>query len=104
VLITGSAINFVDVAGAEMLAQEAKRRRKLGGGLYFYRLKDSVYQFLHKGDYLKDIGEGGFFPAMSNVTHSIYFTLDPKVCLGCKHRIFPECHGPALPDGEPRPD
>ncbi len=104
VLITGSAINFVDVAGAEMLAQEAKRRRKLGGGLYFYRLKDSVYRFLHKGDYLKDIGEGGFFPAMSNVTHSIYFTLDPKVCLGCKHRIFPECHGPVLPDGEPRPD
>ncbi|MDP3482166.1 MAG: solute carrier family 23 protein, partial [Sulfuricella sp.] len=102
VLITGSAINFVDVAGAEMLAQEAKRRRKLGGGLYFYRLKDSVYQFLHKGDYLKDIGEGGFFPAMSNVTRSIYFTLDPKVCLGCKHRIFPECHGPVLPDGEPR--
>jgi hypothetical protein len=41
---------------------------------------------------------------MSNVTHSIYFTLDPKVCLGCKHRIFPECHGPVLPDGEPRPD
>ncbi|MDP2154428.1 MAG: SulP family inorganic anion transporter [Sulfuricella sp.] len=104
VLITGSGINFVDVAGAEMLAQEAKRRRKLGGGLYFYRLKDSVYQFLHKGDYLKDIGEGGFFPAMSNVTRSIYFTLDPKVCLGCKHRIFPECHGPVLPDGEPRPN
>ena len=102
VLITGSGINFVDVAGAEMLAQEAKRRRRLGGGLYFYRLKDSVYQFLHKGDYLKDIGEGGFFPAQSNVTRAIYFTLDPKVCRSCKHRIFPECHGPVLPDGEPR--
>ena len=46
VLIIGSGINFVDVAGAEMLAQEAKRRRKMGGGLYFYRLKDSVYKFL----------------------------------------------------------
>lgn len=104
VLIMGSGINFVDVAGAEMLATEAKRRKKMGGGLYFYRLKDSVHKFLHKGDYLKDIGEGGFFQARSNVTHAIYFTLDPNVCRTCKNRIFPECHGPVLPDGEPWPE
>ena len=66
VLIVASGINFVDVAGAEMLAQEARRRRKLGGGLYFYRCKDSIYKFLRKSDKLDDIGEGGFFPAMSN--------------------------------------
>jgi len=103
ILITGRGINFVDVAGAEMLAQEAKRRKKLGGGLYFWRLKDSVYQFLHKGDYSNDIGEGAFFPAMSNITHGIYHTLDPEVCKTCKTKIFPECHGPVLPDGEPWP-
>ena len=104
VLIMGSGINFVDVAGAEMLAQEAKRRKKMGGGLYFYRLRDSVYKFLRKADKLDEIGEGGFFPARSNVTHSIYYTLDPKICRECKHRIFPECRGPVLPDGEPWPD
>lgn len=103
VLIMVGGINFVDVAGAEMLAQEAKRRRKMGGGLYFYRLKDSVYPFLNKGEYLDDIGVGGFFPAQSNVTHAIYFTLDAKVCRSCTKRIFPECHGPVLPDGEPWP-
>ncbi len=103
VLITGRGINFVDVAGAEMLAQEAKRRKKLGGGLYFWRLKESVYRFLHKGDYLKDIGEGAFFPAMSNITHGIYHTLDPEVCKTCTTKIFPECRGPVLPDGEPWP-
>ena len=104
VLIVGSGINFADVAGAEMLAQEAKRRRKLGGGLYFYRLKDTIWRFLKQGHYLKDIGEGGFFPAKSNVTRAVYFTLDPEICRTCKARIFPECHGPVLPDGEPWPD
>ncbi|MCL4471538.1 MAG: SulP family inorganic anion transporter [Gammaproteobacteria bacterium] len=104
VVIMASGINFVDVAGAEMLAQEAKRRRKMGGGLYFYRLKDNVYKFLNKGDYLKDIGVGSFFPARSNVAHAIYFTLDPEICRSCKNRIFPECRGPVLPDGEPWPD
>jgi len=100
VLIVGSGINFVDVAGAEMLAQEAKRRRKMGGGLYFYRLKDSVYKFLKQGQYLKDIGEGGFFPAKSNVTLAVFNTLDPEICRHCQARIFKECK--MLPGGEAR--
>jgi sulfate permease, SulP family len=103
VLITGRGINFIDIAGAEMLAQEAKRRKKLGGAIYFYRLKYSVYKFLHKGDYLKDIGEGAFFHVASNLTHGIYHTLDPEICKTCTSKIFPECHGPVLPDGEPWP-
>lgn len=100
VIIVASGVNFVDVAGAQMLAQEARRRKKLGGGLYFYRLKDSVYQFLHKGDYLKDIGEGGFFPAKSNVTMAVFNTLDPDICRNCPSRIFKECE--ALPGGGQR--
>ena len=102
VVIAAPPINFVDVAGAEMLAQEARRRRRLGGGLYFYRLKESVRDFLRQGEYLKDIGEGGFFPVKSNVSGAIYWTLDPDVCRTCKSRIFKECHGEVLPDGHRR--
>ncbi len=101
VMIVASGMNFVDVAGAEMLAQEARRRRKMGGGLYFYRCKDSIYKFLRKSDKLDDIGSGGFFPAMSNWIKPIYTTLDPEICRNCKARIFTECQGD-LPDGEPR--
>ncbi len=103
VLIVASNINFVDVAGAEMLAQEARRRRKMGGGLYFYRCKDSIYRFLRKSDKLDDIGEGGFFPVMSNWIKPVYSTLDPEICRPCKARIFSECHT-CLPNGEPRTD
>jgi SulP family sulfate permease len=101
VMILGTGINFVDVAGAEMLAQEARRRRKMGGGLYFYRCKESIYKFLRKADKLDDIGAGGFFPAKSNWIKPVYSTLDPEVCRTCKARIFSECHD-KLPDGEPR--
>ena len=100
-MIVASGINFIDVAGAEMLAQEARRRRKLGGGLYFYRCKDSIYKFLRKSDKLDDIGEGGFFPAMSNWIHPIYDTLNPEICRNCKYRIFSECQK-RLPGGELR--
>jgi sulfate permease, SulP family len=101
VLIISRGIGFVDVAGAEMLAQEARRRRKLGGGLYFYRCKDEIYKFLRKSDKLDDIGAGGFFPTMSNWIKPIYSTLDPEICRTCKARIFSECHD-KLPNGESR--
>jgi SulP family sulfate permease len=101
VLIVAGGISFVDVAGAEMLAQEARRRRKMGGGLYFYRCKDEIYKFLRKSDKLDEIGEGGFFPTMSNWIKPVYATLDPEICRGCKARIFSECHV-HLPDGQAR--
>ncbi len=99
VVIVAPAINFVDVAGAEMLAQEARRRRRLGGGLYFWRLRDTVHRFLRQGAYVKDIGEGAFFPVRSNLTGAIYWTLDPDICRTCRTRIFRECKGEVLPDG-----
>jgi SulP family sulfate permease len=101
VLIIARGISFVDVAGAEMLAQEARRRRKMGGGLYFYRCKDEIYKFLRKSDKLDDIGIGGFFPTMSNWIKPIYSTLDSEICSKCTARIFSECHA-NLPNGEPR--
>lgn len=101
VLILATGINFVDVAGAEMLEQEARRRRNLGGGLFFYRANEGIYKFLRKADKLDDIGAGGFFPAMSNWIVPIYSTLDPEICRNCKARIFSECHD-KLPNGESR--
>jgi len=101
VLIVARGISFVDVAGAEMLAQEARRRRKMGGGLYFYRCKDDIYKFLRKSDKLDDIGGGAFFPTMSNWIKPVYSTLDTEICRNCTARIFSECHI-HLPDGQPR--
>jgi SulP family sulfate permease len=101
VMIASSGMNFVDAAGAELLAQEARRRRKMGGGLYFYRCKDSIYQFLKKTGKLEDIGEDAFFPAMSDWVKPVYAKLDSNICRGCSARIFSECNS-KLPNGEVR--
>ncbi|MBU3987881.1 MAG: sulfate permease [Gammaproteobacteria bacterium] len=99
VLINANSLNTIDIAGAEVLAQEARRRRRLGGGLYFYRLNQSSYQLLRQGGYTRDIGEGAFFPVMTDVTRALYWTFDPHVCRNCKARIFKECNSGFLPDG-----
>ncbi|MBY0268849.1 MAG: SulP family inorganic anion transporter [Burkholderiales bacterium] len=103
VLVVASGINFVDVAGAEFLAHEAKRRRRLGGGLYFYRLKDEVVGLLRRGGYMNDIGEQNMFPVKSNAITAIYPRLDPAICKDCKLRIFRDCRE-RLPDGSLRRD
>ena len=101
VMIVASGMNFIDTAGAELLAQEARRRRKLGGALYFYRCKENVFQFLKKSHKLDDIGEESFFQAMSNWFKPIYAKLDSDICRDCKFRIFPECQS-HLPNREAR--
>jgi SulP family sulfate permease len=100
VLIMASGINFIDLAGAEMLSREARRRRSLGGGLYFYRMKDSARETLARGGYLDDIGKESLFPVKSRPVSEIYRKLDAEICRSCKVRIFRECHV-ALPNGEP---
>jgi len=100
-LLTVRGLTFVDVAGAEMLAQEARRRKKLGGRIYFYSCKEATKDFLRKSGAMKDIGEENFFPVMSNWVGKIYPDLDPEICRNCTARIFSECNV-RLPNGAPR--
>lgn len=100
VLIVASGINFIDVAAAEMLVNEARRRRRLGGGLYFYRLKDEARQLLQRGGYFDEIGEENIFSVKSRPVSKIYPKLDSEICRNCRARIFRECWT-TLPNGEP---
>jgi SulP family sulfate permease len=102
VLIVSLGMNFIDVAGAEMFTQEARRRRRMGGGLYFYRMKSEAFELLRQGQYDHAIGEGAFFPVKTNPTDALYWTLDPSICRHCKTRIFANCNSGRLPDGDRR--
>ncbi|MGH8667256.1 MAG: SulP family inorganic anion transporter [Burkholderiales bacterium] len=102
-VVVASGINFIDVAGAEMLVAEARRRRALGGGLYFYRVKDEVRRLLERGGYLTALGPENLFPVKRRVIATLYPRFDVETCRHCKHRIFAECQE-YLPDGERRSD
>lgn len=101
VLLAASGMNFIDIAGAEMLVQEARRRKKIGGGLYFYRMQQSVRDLLVKGNYMSDIGEENLFLAKTRPIDTIYPKLDNEICRNCQVRIFAPCHV-TLPNGQPR--
>jgi len=100
-VIMASGINFVDLAGAEFLSEAARQRRKIGGKLYFYRMKDSVADTLRRGGFMQDIGEENLFPAKTRPMSVIYAKLDNEICRNCPVRAFPVCQT-HLPSGEAR--
>jgi len=100
-VVMASGINFIDLAGAEFLAEVARQRRKMGGGLYFYRMKDKVADTLRRGGFMEEIGEENLFPARSRPAEAIYQRLDNEVCRKCSTRAFAVCQE-RLPSGEAR--
>ncbi|HSH29912.1 MAG TPA: SulP family inorganic anion transporter, partial [Thiohalobacter sp.] len=91
VAISATGINFIDIAGAQLLAQEARQRRQAGGGLYLIRLKPEVRAVLERGGYLDDIGRDNLFPGKTQAINTIVGKLDPDICRNCSRRIFREC-------------
>jgi SulP family sulfate permease len=91
ILVIGSGINFIDVAGCEMLATEAHSLHLTGGKLYLCGLKNEVLEVLRRGGYLKQIGEENIFHSKTAAVKSIVSRLDPQRCRYCKARIFKEC-------------
>ena len=93
VAISATGINFIDIAGAELLAQEARQRRQSGGGLYLIRPKPAVLSVLERGGYLDEIGRENVFTGKTIAIRSIVDRLDPEACRRCDKRIFRECAG-----------
>jgi SulP family sulfate permease len=101
VVVMASGINFADLAGAEFLAEAARQRRKIGGNLYFYRMKDGLANTLKRGHFMEEIGEENLFPAKTRPSRKIYPKLDNEICRNCPVRAFPVCQT-HLPNGEAR--
>lgn len=62
-LVDASGMNFIDAAGAEVLAREALRRRRLGGALYLYRVNDEVRRVLARTGRIAEVGKENILEA-----------------------------------------
>jgi SulP family sulfate permease len=100
VLVVADGINFADIAGAEMLTREARRRRRMGGGLYLLGVKERTFEMLRAGGYLDEIGEENVFDSRSEAFEKITARLDGVVCERCDRRVFAECATPAQSAGD----
>ncbi|HAM53836.1 MAG TPA: sodium-independent anion transporter, partial [Nitrospiraceae bacterium] len=91
ILIVGGGINFIDVAGCQMLSQEAHRLRVNGRQIYLCSLKGKVVEVMKRGGCNKSIGEENVFHSKIDAIKSIVPRLDPERCRRCRVRVFNEC-------------
>jgi SulP family sulfate permease len=101
VLLLAQGINFVDLAGSQMLAEEARRRRALGGGLLIIGAQPAVHDMLVRSEEIAAIGAERLIAHKGDALRTVYRELDADLCRGCAVRAFSECQT-ALPDGSPR--
>lgn len=90
-LLLTKGINQVDIAGADLLVNEANVRRRLGGELYLYRLKDSASDVLERGGYMDKLNRENMFDSKEEAIQAIFDKLDKSICERCDKRIFLEC-------------
>jgi SulP family sulfate permease len=90
ILIIGSGINFIDVAGCETLVNEAHNLHLNGRQLYLSSLKGNVRDILQRGGYLERIGADHIFPFKEEAIKYLVPHLDPERCRVCNF-IFHEC-------------
>ena len=102
IAIVMTGVNFIDLAGAEALALEARKLRARGGGLYLIRLKERASEFLSRGEYAEMIGRKNMYQSKTAALREVYRHLDYEVCKECKLRVFVECA--RLGKQEPRDD
>ena len=104
--VIAHAIHFVDSSGTGLLADEARRRREVGGGLYLIRPKDTVREAWARGGRLVEIGEENVFAGKAAAIAGVLRRLDPEICRTRTARIFRECQSapaPAPTAASPRP-
>jgi SulP family sulfate permease len=96
-LLIARNVNFVDVAGAEALAHEARKRRWEGGTLALQGLRQPVESVLRNTGLLAEIGPDNVFRSKQEAIAALFSRLDRDVCARCKARIFRECTPPPPP-------
>lgn len=100
-LVTSRNINFIDIAGGESLAREARARRWVGGRLWLQGLRQPVEALLKKSGFIADIGEDALFRDKHEAIARVFERLDPAICARCRARIFEECASRPLRESPP---
>jgi SulP family sulfate permease len=99
--VIARSINFVDMEGAGLLINEARKRRGVGGDLYLFGIKEGVRESLERWGHIETIGEENISESKTELIGKAFRDLDKDICRRCDKRIFRECTGAPGPDDPP---
>ena len=90
-LVMAKSMNFIDLAGAELWAEELRLRRQAGGDLYFHRPRPEVIAIWKSTGFDTLLGQDHVFHTKESAISAIVPRLNLDICRTCSARIFKEC-------------
>lgn len=96
-ILLASSMNFIDLAGAQLLAEEANRRRAMGGGLFIVGSTSAARDMLTRSRCLDDVGAANLFAHKSAAVQAAYARLDQRLCARCSHCVVDASRSSAAP-------
>lgn len=84
-------IGDIDLAGANLVCEEADRRRARGGALYIIARYPPRMKRLRKLNVIDRVGEERIFDNKGQAISTIVPQLDGSICANCRARVFFEC-------------
>lgn len=100
-VLVAENINFVDLAGGATLADEARRRKSIGGDLYLCGARQPTREMLERGGFIERIGDRNLFSTKHDAIAGVFSRLDKDICARCTARIFQECAAVPLETAAP---
>jgi len=91
-LVMAKSMNFIDLPAAELWWDELRKRRAMGGDLYFHRPRPPVLELWEHIGFIGDLGRDHVFPTKRAAIATIFDRLDRNICAHCHIRLFEECH------------
>ncbi|KEA65591.1 Sulfate permease [Marinobacterium lacunae] len=89
-----SGINFIDLAGAQMLLDLKRRLQEQGCRLSFVQLKNTVFDELRASGVVDLLEEGAFYQTPDELLEELIDSeFKRQQCEGCAMRIFKQCPG-----------
>lgn len=86
-----AGVNFIDLAGKEMLLSELTRIERLGGSLVFCGFKNTLLDDLRESGYFNLIGQHTIFTDTSQAVNQLIPDLNKRRCDTCTDHIFLNC-------------
>ena len=90
-MVLCEGVNFIDLAGAELLEREADSRAKMDGSMALVGLKEKTIEDLNRYGVLEHIGEDNLMDSKTYALRDISARFEPEVCQRCTVKIFREC-------------
>lgn len=90
-MVLCDGVNFIDLAGAELIEREFENRQKMGGSIALVSLKDKTVADLERYGVLEHIGKENIMDSKTYALRDISARFDPAVCQRCTVKIFREC-------------